>query len=94
MARTRIKTVCIEPTREMPADVYRDLWRMSYFMELMERVGQNEVIWDAETTSMVDVEAGAETERTAWLKGWIGQPVFEISEAMAAELGVGVEGVR
>lgn len=41
-----IETIHITPRKEMPKDLFMELYRISSFMELMERTPDNKVIWD------------------------------------------------
>lgn len=41
-----IETIHISPTKEMPKDMFLELYRISSFMELMERTPDGKVIWD------------------------------------------------
>ena len=47
-----IETIHITPTKEMPKDIFMELYRISSFMELMERTPDNKVIWDESATTI------------------------------------------
>lgn len=52
-----IETVQIQPTKEMPFDVFERFHHFSYFAELMERTPDGKVIWDESVTSIVSDQA-------------------------------------
>lgn len=52
--KTPIETVFIEPTKDMPFEVYKLCHHLAYFMELMERLPDGRVIWDEDVTDVVD----------------------------------------
>ena len=81
----RIKTVVITPRKEMPLDLFKQCHRLAYYMEHMERVGTNEVIWD-ETLEAIYCEAHADAEYHALQNDWFVMNM-EIPEAFAAKLG-------
>lgn len=49
-----IETVTITPTTEMPYDVFAECYRLSYFMEHMERLPDGRVMWDEALEVMFD----------------------------------------
>lgn len=49
-----IETIVIQPTKEMPLEVFRELYRIAFYMELMERLPDGRVLWDERTTSIYD----------------------------------------
>ncbi|MDI7219285.1 hypothetical protein QMN07_17475 [Leptospira santarosai] len=51
---TPIETIVIEPTKEMPFEIFRECYRVSYFMELMERLPDGKVLWDEKKTTIFD----------------------------------------
>ena len=51
-----IETIHITPTKEMPKDLFMELYRISSFMELMERTPENHVIWDEHLTTIYSEE--------------------------------------
>lgn len=64
-----IETVTIRPTKDMPLEVFKFLHRLSYFMELMERIPDGRVIWDESVESIYSEEL-AEAEYTALQEDW------------------------
>ncbi len=40
-----IETITISPTPEMPLDVFLACHRLAYYLELMERIDDNHVVW-------------------------------------------------
>lgn len=52
--KTPIETVVISPSKEMPIEVFQEFYRLSYFMELMERLPDGRVIWNENVTSLFD----------------------------------------
>ncbi|GEM_PF-2029929 len=71
-----IETIVISPTKEMPLDFFLVCHRLAYYMELMERIDDNHVIWD-ETVESLYSEGMAEAEYMAIQNGWI-ETVMEI----------------
>lgn len=64
-----IETVVIMPTKEMPKEVFCELWRLSFYMELMDRVDENHVVWDEKKEALY-AEGSAEAEYLALQNGW------------------------
>ena len=54
---TAIETVVIEPTKEMPFEVFKECWRLSLFMELMKRLPNGKVLWDEKVTTIYDEDS-------------------------------------
>ena len=52
--KTPIETVFIEPTKEMPFEVFKECHHLAYFMELMEHLPDGRVIWDENMNDIVD----------------------------------------
>ncbi len=65
-----IETITISPTPEMPLDVFLACHRLAYYLELMERIDDNHVVWD-ETVESLYSERLAEAEYLALKNGWI-----------------------
>lgn len=82
---SKIRTVVIRPTKEMPMEVFLTLHRLSHYMEEMPRQGDY-VLWDESLESLYS-ENLARAEYFALQQDWISM-ALEIPEAMAAELGV------
>lgn len=59
-----IETTVIQPTKDMPFEIFKACCHLSYFMELMERLPDGRVIWDQDVTSIVS-ENIAEVEYSA-----------------------------
>lgn len=59
---TCIETEVIRPTKAMPFEIFRRLWRLAYFMELMDRTPDGRVLWDDERSAEVNEELGARAE--------------------------------
>jgi hypothetical protein len=74
LKRKLIQTVVITPKKEMPLDVFKSLHHIAYFMEFMERVSANQVIWD-ETVSSIYSEQAAEAEYYALQNDWFVMPM-------------------
>lgn len=64
-----IETVFIEPTKEMPFEVFKACRHLAYFMELMEHLPDGRVIWDENMNDIVDSNM-VEVEYTALQNGW------------------------
>lgn len=64
-----IETVVIQPTKDMPFEVYKMCYHLSYFMGLMERLSDGRVVWDEDITSIID-ENSAEIHYSALQKDW------------------------
>lgn len=64
-----IETVTIQPTKDMPEDVFCELWRLAFYMELMERVDDNHVVWD-EAVASIYSETSAQAEYIALQNDW------------------------
>jgi hypothetical protein len=82
--KTIIETVIIQPNKEMPEEVFCELWRISYFMELMERVDDNHVIWDENVESIYS-ETSANAEYEALQNDWL-RFTFEIPKETYEQL--------
>lgn len=41
-----IETVHIAPTKDMPIEVFRECYRISYFMQLMQELPDGKRLWD------------------------------------------------
>ncbi len=74
---TAIETVVVEPTKEMPIEVYRVCHRLSFYMELMQRLPDGRVLWDDKLESVYDA-ALAEAEhlglRCEWFRSTMELP--------------------
>lgn len=57
-----IETIHITPNKEMPKDIFIELYRISMFMELMERTPDGKVIWDEHTETIY----APETSEVIW----------------------------
>ena len=86
MAKTLINTVVIEPALEMPREVFLTCHRLATYMELMERRGPHQVVWD-ESAETLYSRGVALAEYVALRQGGV-KVTFEIPEAFAARLGV------
>ena len=64
-----VETVCFQPTKEMPLDVFKHFHRLAYYTELMDRVDDNHVLWDEERSSIYSEEA-AEAEYIGLQNDW------------------------
>ena len=69
-----IETEIIEPTKEMPLDVYKKLHHIAYFMEFMERLPDGKVIWD-ESVVEIYSEGMAEAEYIGLQNDWFHCPM-------------------
>lgn len=49
---TIIPTIRITPNKEMPLEVFRELYKFSAFAELMERTPEGHVIWSEDLTEI------------------------------------------
>ena len=76
---TPIETICIEPTKEMPIEVFKECHRLSYYLELMERLPDGRVVWDENATSIYSEEI-AEAEYQGLQHDWFSM-TFEIPKA-------------
>ncbi len=56
-----IETVKVDPKKSIPLKLYKELYRISYFMKLMERTSDGKVIWDELKSSIYD-DSAAEIE--------------------------------
>jgi len=64
-----IETVVIQPTKDMPLDVFKQCWHLAYFMELMERLPDGRVLWNEERSDVIDASQ-ADIEYTALQNDW------------------------
>ena len=64
-----IETVIVEPTKEMPLEVFKQLHHIAYFMELMERQPDGRILWDPTIESIYSEEL-AEAEYYGIQKDW------------------------
>lgn len=85
--KTPIETVTIVPTTEMPREVFRQCHHLAYFMECMERRGENQVVWDDECTELYCPEL-ADAEYDAMRMGWVEPMPMELPAAFGARLGI------
>jgi len=72
----KIKTVFIQPTAEMPKDVFLRCHHFSFFAELMERDSEGLVIWDEAATALYS-ESLAEAEYFGLQQGFF-CPILEV----------------
>ena len=84
--KTRINTVTVWPTKEMTLELFRQCHRLAYYMEHMERVSENEVIWDDELVALY-APAHADFEYEALQNDWL-QMSMELPEAFASQFEV------
>jgi hypothetical protein len=66
-----IETVVIEIQKSMPLEVFRELHRIAYFMECMERLPDGRVLWNAalvETYSELLADAEWECLQNDWIE--------------------------
>ena len=64
-----IETVIVEPTKEMPLEVFKRLHHIAYFMEFMERLPDGKVVWD-EALVEIYSEGMAEAEYIGLQNDW------------------------
>lgn len=64
-----IETVIITPTKEMPLEVFKQLHHLAYFMELMERLPDGEILWNPKIESLYSEDL-AEAEYFGMQKDW------------------------
>lgn len=64
-----IETIVIQPTKDMPFEVFKECCHLSYFMGLMERLPDGRVIWDENVNSIVS-EDMAEIKYSALQNDW------------------------
>lgn len=64
-----IETVCIRPTKAIPLEVFKACHRLGYYIELMERIDDNHVIWDENVTDIYS-ESMAEAEYIGLQNDW------------------------
>lgn len=62
-----IETEVIRPTKEMPFEIFKECYRLAYFMELMEHLPDGRVVWDENLTDVFD-ESMAEVHYTGFAK--------------------------
>jgi len=67
--KTPIETVVITPTKQIPFEVFKEFWHLSYFMKLMERLPDGRVLWDEERSDIIS-ESLAEIEYYGLQKDW------------------------
>lgn len=72
--KTPIETVIIQPTKGMTLEVYKKLWHIAYFMELMDRLPDGRVLWDDERSDFFS-DTAAESEYIAMQNGWFSMPM-------------------
>ncbi|EMO68142.1 hypothetical protein LEP1GSC132_0493 [Leptospira kirschneri str. 200803703] len=80
---TPIETIIIVPTKEMPLEIFREYYRISYFMELMERLSNGKVLWDETKTSIFN-ENTADALYTALQEDFLSIP-FELPKEIIEE---------
>jgi hypothetical protein len=61
LKREVVKTVIIQPKKQIPLNIFKQLHRIAFFVECMDRLGPNEIIWD-ETVQEVYSDEIAEAE--------------------------------
>lgn len=64
-----IETMVIQPTKDMPFEVFKTCCHLSYFMELMERLPDGRVIWSEDVHDIID-ENMAEVKYSALQNDW------------------------
>ena len=67
---TPIETVVIEPTKDIPIELFRECWHKAYFMELMERLPDGRVLWDENKSDIYDTNL-ADAEYYALQNDWL-----------------------
>lgn len=67
--KTPIETIIIEPSKDMPFEVFKECHRLAFFMELMERLPDGRIIWDENITSIYD-DSMAQVEYAALQNDW------------------------
>lgn len=82
--KTPIETVFITPTKDMPFEVFKQCYRLSYFMECMEHLPDGRVIWDETVTGLFD-EGMAEVEYAFLQQGWF-ETTMELPKVFVEQL--------
>lgn len=76
-----IETVVITPTKEMPQDIFLELHRIAFYMELMERLNDGRVVWDESLEAIYSTEL-AEAEYNALQEDYFVLPMEIPREAL------------
>ncbi len=81
-----IETVVVGVNKEMPLDVFKQFHHIAYFMELMERLPNNRVIWNPRTESIYSSDL-AEAEYVALQNDWL-EINFELPKKLLEQFGL------
>lgn len=77
---TPIDTITIIPKKDMPLEIFRECYRLSFFISLMERLPDGRVLWDESCKEWWCPEDIAEVDYIALQRGWYTSQ-FEVPKA-------------